>query len=301
MTESTDPFAHLANETAAGPAETIQALVQAAKRGYFPLRKRCVQLPDDEAVTLADGTATRASVLAEFVGGRQERALEAFLLLHALEPVLEGSPLPLATWARMLSMRAYCTAAGAAAAFATLEHMQLATVAKDGTLPVITPLLEDASGDPWTKPGSIGSDVGKGYFTVPYEYWTSGLAKALRLPGKAMLLIMLAETSKATSFAMAVERAQAWYGISERTAERGYRELSQAGILKVHVQHVADPRHPLGLRQVYHRALESPFSTAARADKQRAAQQAVGAKTTKAANAAQRDHNARARGKRAPK
>lgn len=270
-----DPFAHLENEKPLGPAATTIALLKSAKRGYLPLRKRFVQRPDDEAVTLKDGTRTRGSLLADFVGGRQERALEAFLLLHALEPVLDGSPLPMATWARMLSVRAQCSPAAAATAFATLERMRLATVVKADSATLITPLLEDGSGEAWTKPGSNGGDVGKGFFTVPYEYWTDGLAGSLRLPGKTMLLIMLCETSKSTSFAMAVERARAWYGVSERTAERGYRELSAAGLLKVHIQRVADARHPLGLREVYHRALEAPFSTAARAEKQRVAQQAV--------------------------
>jgi hypothetical protein len=43
-----------------------------------------------------------------------------------------------------------------------------------------------------------------------------------------MLLIMLAETQALTktAFNMPVERAQEWYGISERTAERGYGETA---------------------------------------------------------------------------
>ena len=186
--------------------------------------------------------------------GRHERALDALLLIHALEPILGGSPLPLGTWARALSLASPCKPSGASSAFKTLEAMGLITRTTSGAHPLVMPLKEDGSGAAWMRPGSPGDTVEKGYFVIPHDYWTAGVSATLRMPGKAMLLIMLAETSNEPSFTMAVERAQGWYGISERTAERGYRELDKAGLLLTHIQKVPAPRHPLGMSQVYHRA-----------------------------------------------
>lgn len=256
-----DPFAGLADAAPASPERALADLLASTKRGYVPLRKSLVQWPSDQAV--------RPNQLARFVTGRQERALDALLLLHALTPILDGSPLALATWARLLSVTAPCGPKGASAAFDTLVTMGLATRGAAGSRPVVTPLREDGSGATWVRPGSPGDNVDKGYFVLPHDYWTSGLSSRLNMPGKAMLLIMLAETSDKPNFAMAAQRAKDWYGVSERTAERGYGELSAAGLLLVHVQTVAAPKHPLGFAKVYHRALADPYSMDSRARLQR--------------------------------
>jgi hypothetical protein len=259
---ASDPFGAISDEPALAPRARVSALLSDARRGYAPLRKVFVQRPNTEEV--------RASVLSELVHDRQERALDAFLLLHALQPVLAGTPLALGTWAALLSTKNSCTTNGASKAFSALVDRKLVKRTANGRRPIFEPLLEDGSGGSWTRPGQL-EEEGPGYFTLPYAYWTRGIVDKLTLPGKAMLLIMLAETQnpKTPTFSMAVERAQSWYGISERTAERGYSQLSQAGLLLVKVQKVADARHPAGRREVYHRALASPFATAARMRLQR--------------------------------
>jgi hypothetical protein len=239
----------------------------------MPLRKVFVQRPNTEK--------KRASVLGSMVSAREERPLDALLLLHALEPVLQGSPLPLSTWAKMLSRdNTPCTSSTASRAFDRLVSRKLATKTTRGGLVVVAPKLEDGSGRAWTRPGRDAPSTGRGYFTIPYDYWTSGLVDRLTLPGKAMFLIMLAETSQKQSFAMAIERAQEWYGISERTAERGYRQLADAGVLLQRRQVVAEPRSPTGVRAVWHRALKPPYSTDARADLQRATKKAAEKRST---------------------
>ena len=55
-----------------------------------------------------------------------------------------------------------------------------------------------------------------------------------------MLLIMLKETPYRTSCVVGIEYVKEWYGISERTAERGYRELQAAGLLQMHDQKVSN-------------------------------------------------------------
>ncbi|MDQ1677138.1 MAG: hypothetical protein QOF58_1181 [Pseudonocardiales bacterium] len=264
-----DPFVGLDDEDELSPERTRDLLLTRAKRGYMPLRKVFVQKPNTET--------SRSSVLADLVHNKQERALDAFQLLHAMQPILNGTPLPMSTWASMLSTpRSTCTPNQASRAFGTLAEMNLVRRDRAGRQAVLEPLLEDGSGAPWIRPGAT-EEGGPGYFTVPHAYWTAGLMERLRLPGKAMMLIILAETQnpKKPTFDMAVERAQAWYGISERTAERGYLQLSAEKVMRVHIQKVADPRVPGGRRAIYHRALESPFSTRSRARLQKAARTAM--------------------------
>lgn len=258
MTENV--FAGLEDEQPATGTEIRKELLGNARRGFAPIRKVFVQRPNTEAV--------RASVLSQLVKNRQHRPLKTLLLLHALEPVLDD-PLPLATWAKLLDAPTLrCTSAQASSAINALVRKKLATRTEQGQYVVVKPLLEDGSGKTYIRPGSLGSNVGRGYFTIPHQFWTDGLVDKLSLPGTAMFLIMLEETTQKATFAMAVERASDWYGISERTAERGYSELSRLEVLAVHKQLVKTSRSPTGLRAIYHRALTGPYSTKARADLQ---------------------------------
>jgi hypothetical protein len=115
------------------------------------------------------------------------------------------------------------------------------------------------------------------------------LADRLSLPGKAMFLIMLAETTTKPTFSMAVQRAPGWYGISERTAERGYQQLrvqhmpDGAQLLREHLQLVADAHSPTGLREVWHRTLAEPFSKDARRRLQRTSARAAARRAEKKA------------------
>ncbi len=261
-----DPFAGLSDDEDLGPRGTRAALLASARRGYVPLRKVLVQRPKKEAA--------RGSVLADLVTGHHHRPLDLLLQFHSLLPILEGSPLTLATWARVMSCSTPCSTTAVTRAFDTLcgNGFQLLQRVQGGRTPIYLPLLEDGRGGTWSRPG-VEAEEGPGYFTLPHAYWTEGWSDRLKMPGKAMLLILLAETQSPTktTFTMAVERAQGWYGISERTAERGYAELSTAGLMLTKVTKVADSRHPVGRREVYHRALDRPFRTPDRAALQKAA------------------------------
>lgn len=277
MTETTqfDPFAGIEDDAETSPADARAALLRAAKRGYVPLRKEFVQRRAGSAPM--DGRpSARASVLYDVVNTRNQRAFDLFLLLHAFQPILGGTPLPLATWANVLSVKSPVDATSVSRAIGTLEGLGLVVREDNSRTPVLRLLREDGSKEPWQKPGAVAEE-GPGYFAIPHAYWDLGLSEALTMPGKAMFLIMLAETQnpRTPAFAMAVERAREWYGISERTAERGYNELNAAKVLKVKVQKIADPRHPAGRREVYWRALHSPFDTPSRVRMQRAATKAT--------------------------
>lgn len=271
--DPTDPFAGLEDQLELTPQGARAALLDKARRGFCPIRNAFVQHPQAAKI--------RPSVLARFVTSRQERALDAFLLLHALQPILENEPYPMGTWANLLSGRRPCSTPTASKAFSTLEDMALISRRRDGHRVILTPLREDASGNPWIKAGSDAQER-DGYFVVPHEYWTHGYADRLRLPGKAMLLIALKETQGDghQSFEMAVDRAFEWYGISERTAERGFNELNHEHLLLTRIQRVANPKLPPGVYQRrYHRALREPFSTIDRKTLQDAAKTRVTATT----------------------
>jgi hypothetical protein len=270
-----NPFAGIQDDDPVDGSDLRAQLLADAKRGFAKLRKVFIQKADD-------GSGSRASGLALMVKGKQERALDALLLLHALQPVLEGTPLPLATWAKILeSASKQCSTQSASLAFDTLVKNGLATRQNKGRKIITKPLREDGLGADWDNPGSAKETVGKGYLTIPHDYWTTGLADQLSMPGKAMFLIMLSETTKSPSFAMAVERAPHWYGISERTAERGYRELRKRStadgesLLLEKSQYKRDPRSPTGYRTIVHRALSAPYSQSARAELQTTARNAV--------------------------
>lgn len=244
-------FVGLDDEVSPGPQLALSQLLDSAKRGFVPVRNSFVQHPR--------GSSSRGSVVADMVTNRYERSFDALMTLHALQPVLVDDPLALGTWANILSTRTPCGITTASKSFKVLEDMGLLTRSRAGGKTVLTLLCEDGSRKPWFKAGSRGSEQ---YFVVPHEYWTDGYIDTLRLPGKAMLFIMLKETQVNPVFKMGIEQAHEWYGISERTAERGYRELSDAGLLDVHIQKVASARLPPGvMRQIYHRALRGPFST----------------------------------------
>lgn len=265
-----DPFADLEDQEPSRPADVRAWYLARARKGYADLHRDWIQLPK--------GTkGPRGSALARLVTTRRENALEAFLLLHALQPVLQhGQPLAMDVWAAMMTRTTRVTHNAASKAFADLVDMRLVHRRREGRLSEVAPLAEDGSGAQWADVGTrtqTGS-MGQGYFTFPFAYWLDGYSARLRLPGKAMLLILLADTQVKQHTNIPIEKAQDWYGVSERTAERGYNELKDAGLLLEHRQRVSNPEVPGGHHFVYHRALAAPFSTIARTQLRREAKAA---------------------------
>lgn len=257
MTETEEIFREFEDQPASDTKGTRQDLFKDAKRGYVRIRKDFVQRE----------SAPRPSILAELVAGRKERALDLLLTVHALSPILDGTPLPIATWARLLdSKERPCTERAVHSALRSLSAMNLLSASGAKTKPDISLYRENGDGTLWIKDHKAQpkAEQGRGFFTIPFHYWTDGVIDHLRMPGKALLLIILKETqdpSGPMTFTMPVERAASWYGISERTAERGYRELVDHKLIAQHVQKVPDARHPAGRREIHHRALLGKYST----------------------------------------
>ena len=257
MTETEKIFRDLEDQPASDTKATRLELFNDAKRGYVRIRKDFVQREIEP----------RPSVLADLVAGRKERALDLLLTVHALAPILDGTPLAVATWARLLdSKERPCTDRAIHSALRALSAKGLVSVSGSKAYPDIILHRENGDGTLWSKDHKAQpkAEQGRGFFTIPFHYWTGGIIDQLRMPGKAMLLIILKETqdpSGPMTFTMPVERAASWYGISERTAERGYRELLDRRLIAQHVQKVPDARHPAGRREIHHRALLGHYST----------------------------------------
>lgn len=246
---------------------TRKELLGQAKRGFVRIRKDFVQRE----------SKPRPSVLAELVTRSNELALDMLLTVHALQPIIEDDPLDLRVWARMLgddiSVRRTSNA------LRTLERLNLLTLAGSRLSPQITLLRENGDGKPWKKDREENPEErGRGFLALPFTYWTEGLIDSLKLPGKAMLLVMLRDTQNPKgqlTFVMAHERAQEFYGFSERTAERGYLDLRRHQLLDEQVQRVPSARSPIGYREEWHRSLTGTFSTEHREELRRSAAKAA--------------------------
>lgn len=244
-------------------------------RGFTPVRHVLVQhIPE---------SPKRPSTLGDLVNARQPRALLLYLLVLACEHRLaRNRRLPVLTVARMLTTAHYpCATGQARTAIGVLEAYKLIKTRWTGTSVEMWPLFENGSGEVWERP--TGDDENpdlQRYFALPNEFFADEVLDKLKLPGLALLLVALKETSNASIYSISVERYRDWYGISERTAERGYRELAAAELARTHRQLVKDSRMARGVRAKYHRTLLGAFSTQSRHDAQGiAAKEAVRAKT----------------------
>ena len=268
-----DPFAGIEDEAPRAPADLRAELLGNAHRGYATLRKVFVQQPND--------APSRPSILGDMVTGRQENALRLLLLTLALE-ALRDLKLPPSRWAEMLGTVRPCSPHQFSRAVQQLEERKHVQRTGTSRLLGLTPLLEDGSGADYTRPTAVGAEVGRGFFIIPDDAWLTGLIDRLRLPGLAMFLVCLHDTHQHPSFQVPLDKMSFWYGISERTAERGYNELLAQNVLRTRVQMVTAPCTPSGLRPITHRALSDPYSKDARELLQATARARVRAQNTAA-------------------
>ncbi len=193
--------------------------------------------------------------MAEIVRRGRERTLEQYLLAVALAT---GHPHDVnrdsRIWARAVGLPE--NASGRAAVsrnWAFLRNLKLVRVARKKRLASVTLLREDGSGAPYTHPSK---DRRPSYLQLPFEYWLDGYHTRLSLAAKTMLLIALSLPDR---FPLPGARAPSWYGISESTAARGFRELREAGLLTVEREEKTAPLAPEGYTLVNFYTLQPPF------------------------------------------
>lgn len=211
-------------EDIATPRETVDALLKSANRqhGAVPLRRSFVQ----------QGTRSvpEPGPLAALVRNGDRRGLDLFLLLKAVassEPY--NSHRGASVWARALSHTGVPTDEQAISKIWSRLDNKHGLVARSryGRLADVTLLREDGSRRAYVHPGKSREP----YFQLPVAYWLNEdeeWSATLTLPAKALLLIAL---SLQPGFALPVEKAPHWYGLSADSAQRGLAELAKRKVL----------------------------------------------------------------------
>jgi hypothetical protein len=210
-----------------GPAteeETRAARLERNRRVFRPINKLFVQAPL--------GSKSRYGPLSWFVRGRDQRALQAYLLIIGVNASGHGehggsTTLPIKVWARAFGTTLHATDASAATAVSKvptrLEKRQLIDRARRGRSREIrvTVLREEGNGPPYTRPGQGNTDW---FLKLPHAYRTDGWYEKLDLPATAMLLVALHEKP---GFELPTKHMPEWYGWSADTAERGFRTVQE--------------------------------------------------------------------------
>lgn len=210
-------------EYVATPQETVVELLRSANRlnRSVPIRRSFLQQDSPDGPT--------PGPLSVLVRRGDRRGLDLFLLLKA---VASSSPYNshrgAGVWARALRYTGVTAEEPAISKiWARLEQHRLISRRRHGRLADITLLREDGSGEEYVHP----AEEGHPYLRLPTAYWLDEderWSATLSLPGKAMLLIA---HSLRPGFALPVEKAPDWYGISADTAQRGLSELVRRGAL----------------------------------------------------------------------
>lgn len=204
-----------------GQAETVEALLERSGRDEVPIRRSFVQRPE---------RGGGPGPLAGFVRHRRVRALDLYLLAHAVAsaPPYDAA-FPASVWARALGLRDYSSSATLVSkSWTWLEEGRLVETRRRRRLREVTLLYEDGSGRPYRHPGEQGAEERGHYFKLPYSYWRLNIHNRIGLPAKAVLLIAL---SLRDDFILPTERGAAWYGLSRDTVRKGLRDLRLLGFL----------------------------------------------------------------------
>ena len=238
--------------SAAPRAEIIESLLvyRGGRRTFVPISRAFVQRPR---------RGGGPGPLSAFVRARRKRALDLYLLLHAVasSPPHDVS-LPALTWARALSMPATESSATQISATLTwLEDRRLVTSERAGNARRVTLLNDDGSGSPYRHPGA-GTREGRGYLKLPYAYWLEGWHERLDLPALSVLLIAL---SLPDGFILPQRQAAEWYGLSRDTLRRGLATLAEQDVLSHRVATKRAPLSPHGITSERHYRLTGPFAS----------------------------------------
>ena len=234
---------------------TVDAIARSTQREAFPLRQTFIQQKLDGA--------SAPGPLASFVSAGDRTALLLyFLALTKASKEPWDVALHSAVWARALGLSEPTghTARGRVSkAWTRLVERKLVTRSRRNRTAEFTLLLEDGSGDPYTRP----SGKSRRFINVPRALWTEGPPNGssrwfedLSLPELSFLIIAM---SNLDSFALPVERGPDYYGISADTLSRGYRGLRDKSLLEVHRKRVVAPLAPEGYTYENRYTLQSPF------------------------------------------
>jgi len=231
------------NADPATAQETVDGLLDRTHRSSVPIRRSFLQLPD-----------RRPGPLAAFVAGRRALGLDLWTLLHAVAAKEDWDvAAPAMVWARALGLSA--TAASETTISRNwdwLEERRLVRSERERRMRKVFLLREDGSGRSFERP----SGKERGFFRLPYAYFRQGWNRELKLPGKATLLVCLAQKP---IFSLRTEHAAGWYGISADTLQRGLDELRDLGLLQIWRRPKTAPLARYGVTYENFYRLQGPF------------------------------------------
>ncbi|MBS4009549.1 MAG: hypothetical protein KGZ72_02215 [Roseovarius sp.] len=247
---SADTVEELEERPVATGQQTVAAMAQRSGRTFIPIRSQFVQAER----TAAD--VARAGPLSVFVRSGDHRGLLAYLLVLTVaskEPW--DARYPAAVWARALDIDVQRPAAAMSKVWKRLQDRNLVARQRHRRQAEVTPLREDASGDPYTRP--VGARSHDRYLKLDHAFWEDGWYARLGLPAVAMLLVALAEKQ---GFELPYERGPDWYGVSADTVYRGFRELNREGLLTYTVRYRPEPLSEVGSVEVRRWYVQDPFA-----------------------------------------
>jgi hypothetical protein len=196
--------------------------------------------------------------LSWFVKSRRRRALELYLLAHALassEPY--DVALPARVWALALGLSDTASSrVFVSGSWTWLEQHRLLRTQRDGRLRRVWLLEESGSGEPYAH---ASEDKGRklDYFKLPHAFWLEGWSERLDLPALSVLLIAL---SLPSTFKLPHGRGGEWYGISRDTIGRGVATLRRHELLTMRATLRATPLSPTGATEERRYTLTGPFA-----------------------------------------
>jgi hypothetical protein len=233
------------------PNEVARGLIvtRGARRDFVPIRRAFLQ-------TRRRGGG--AAPLSWFVKAHRKRALELYLLVHALASVDPYDvALPARVWTLALGLPDTASSrVSISSSWTWLEEHRLVRTKRDGRLRRIWLLDESGSGEPYTH-GAHDENNRLDYFKLPYSFWLEGWSERLDLPALAVLLIGL---SLPRTFVLPHERGGEWYGVSRDTIRRGVAGLRELELLTMRISLRQTPLSPTGATEQRRYTLQGPFA-----------------------------------------
>jgi hypothetical protein len=204
--------------------------------------------------------------LSWFVSAHRHRALQLYLLAHALASVEPYDvALTARTWGAALGLPdTPSSRVSISQSWSWLERQRLLRTARDGRLRRVWLLDDTGSGAVYSHGGASAGK--QDYFKLPHAFWLEGWHERLDLPATAVLLIAL---SLRQAFSLPYERAGEWYGLSRDTVRRGVAELRSHELLTMRMVWRATLRSPTGATEERRYTLAGPFSSQNRRAKPR--------------------------------
>lgn len=228
------------------PQETIKAILARSGRDAVPIRRLFLQAAAD--------TSSSPPPLSKIVHAHDARALDLYLLILAQASSGEFDVThPAAVWARALGMPSGKKPGGVSKVLSRLLSYGLISRNRVRRLAHITLLMENGSGEPYTRPGARGN-----YLQLPHAYWLDSWHLKLSLPAKVALLIA---RSLPPNFFLYPEASPKQFRLSPDTVSRGLHELLNThSLLKRSTDFKQDPLTTLGYRAEFRYNLQPPFN-----------------------------------------